>query len=157
MAETSAAQLWPIGQLLPQTPPMRLLDRVCDWDELSVITELTLTDSSPFVEAGKVRAVIALEWCAQTIAAHAGCMRRAAGKAPVWGFVVSSREMQFACDHFDVGQRIQVRACLRFSDGATSSYDCWVAAQGKKLVRGSLTVHQPPEVALLGAESEPVE
>ena len=60
-------------ELLPHAPPMVLLDRVLEWDDESILAELTIGPSTPFLDVGRgVPAHVGLEWMAQTCGLFAG-------------------------------------------------------------------------------------
>ena len=132
-----------VQDLVLHRPPMCLLDAVHSVSEGRIVCSLTLREDSAFVEASRVRSVVALEWMAQAVAAHTGALRLESGLAPARGYVVTSRRMDFFVPYFSVGEQLEVEACLRWSDGKTSNFDCVVRRDGQVTVEGTLTTHQP--------------
>jgi predicted hotdog family 3-hydroxylacyl-ACP dehydratase len=132
-----------VQELVPHRSPMCLLDAVEMVDEERILCSLRLREDSAFVEDSVVRPVVALEWMAQAIAAHTGALRLEAGLSPVRGYIVASRRLEFRVPYFSVGERFEVEAQLRWTDGKTANFDCVVRREGEVLVDGTLTAHQP--------------
>ena len=68
-----------IRTLLPQQPPMVLVDRLISADEKSAMTALLIQEDNIFVTEGRLNAYALIEVMAQTAAAHLGyvdkCLR----------------------------------------------------------------------------------
>lgn len=68
-----------IRALLPQQPPMVMVDRLISADEKSATTALLIRDDNIFVTEGRLNAYALIEVMAQTAAAHLGyvdkCLR----------------------------------------------------------------------------------
>lgn len=101
----------PIVELVPHRPPMLLLDRVLSYDGERVVCETVLEAGSPFVEQGRVPAVVGIEYMAQAIAAGAGLSARDSGETTArMGFLLGCRDSAIAVDSFQVGDRLTVEA-----------------------------------------------
>jgi predicted hotdog family 3-hydroxylacyl-ACP dehydratase len=61
-----------ILELIPQRPPMQMVDKLLQADERSAIASLTVKDSNLFCENGKFREPGLIEFIAQTAAAFTG-------------------------------------------------------------------------------------
>jgi len=120
----------PVSELVPHRPPMILIDEILDIGETSLTALVVLTESSPFVEDGRLPALVTLEYMAQGIAAFAGRARRAAGKTVGHGFLIACREMELAVDFLSVGDEIQVTVNQVWSDEQLGSFDCLVSRRG---------------------------
>jgi predicted hotdog family 3-hydroxylacyl-ACP dehydratase len=83
----------PIQDLLPHRPPMLLLDAVVGFDEESAQCSVTIHESSTFFDDGGVPAWVALEYCAQCVAAFAGLKAHHSGGEPRIGLLVAAREL----------------------------------------------------------------
>lgn len=98
----------PIAELLPHTPPMRLLDAVSRFEGSHIECVATLLPTCPFAdERGSVDPLITVELVAQAAAAWAA-LTGGGGVRP--GVVASCRDAQFEDVPLQVGQALTVRA-----------------------------------------------
>ena len=139
-----------VAELVPHKPPMLLLDEVLAVDGASLTALVRLTDSSPFVEDGRVPALISLEYMAQGIAAFAGAARRAKDQLPRLGFLLSCRTMTIDVDELAVGDELLVTVQQVWSDELLGNFECAVTRGGARVAQATLSVYQgelPAEVA----------
>ena len=134
----------PLGDLVPHKPPMLLLDRVLAHEADSVTCAVTIAVGSPFVEDGRVPAVIGIEYMAQSVAAYAGLLAYAQGRPPRIGFLLGCRELTLATDVFRVGDTLTVTARRTWGDRALGNFACRVERDGQLLASGTLNVYQGP-------------
>jgi len=134
-------RLPPLTELVPHRAPMLLLDEVSSYDDISVECLVVLRDDSPFVERGRVRATLALEYLAQSIAVWSGLQGRARGEPVRIGYLVGSRELAFAVDHFRVGDELRLRASRVGGDSKLGAFACSVLRGGDTLASGTLNVY----------------
>jgi len=135
----------PIVELVPHRPPMLLLDRVLSYDGERVVCETVLEAGSPFVEQGRVPAVVGIEYMAQAIAAGAGLSARDNGEtAARMGFLLGCRDLAIAVDSFQVGDRLTIEARRTWGENQIGSFACKVQRGSEVLVEGALTVYQGP-------------
>jgi predicted hotdog family 3-hydroxylacyl-ACP dehydratase len=132
----------PVAELVPHRPPMILIDEILDIGEKSLSARVALTELSPFVEEGKLPALVTLEYMAQSIAAFAGAARRAAGKPVQLGFLIACREMELEVDSLFIGDVLEVTVNQVWTDEQLGSFDCLVTRRGEKISRASLSVYQ---------------
>lgn len=98
----------PISELLPHTPPMRLLDAVASFEGAHVECTATLLPSCPFADAvGIVDPLVSVELVAQAAAAWAA-LTGGGGVRP--GVVASCREARFEAALLRVGDILTIRA-----------------------------------------------
>lgn len=116
----------PIAELLPHRAPMLLLDEVLECSPGRARCAVRLGPDSPFMEAGRVRALVALEYMGQAAAACAGLRARQGGGAPVAGLLLGTRELSLAVEHFTVGDALTVEAEAVAEDERISSFRCRV-------------------------------
>src|SRR5262245_43451143 len=122
---------------------MLLLDRVLAYDGERVTCETVLGPSSPFVERGKVPAIVGLEYMAQTIAAGAGLSARDKGQATPMGFLLGCRSLTITVDSFQVGDTLTIEARRTWGgEQNLASFACKVQRGDEVLVEGALTVYQ---------------
>ena len=62
----------PILELLPQRPPFVIVDRIADFNETTITTELLIKDNEIFIEDDKLSATGLIENIAQTCATRIG-------------------------------------------------------------------------------------
>lgn len=133
----------PIEQLLPHRPPMLLLDEVIAFDAESVECAVEIRESSTFFEPGGVPAWVALEYCAQAIAAYAGLKARASGGQPKIGLLVAARELTLQTEVFRAGDKLRIRARREFGEERVGRFACEVLRDGVAVAHASLSVYLP--------------
>ena len=134
----------PIAELVPHKPPMLLLDRVVAHDADGITCEVRIAARSPFVEDGRIPAVVGIEYMAQCVAAFAGLSARAEGNPPRIGFLLGCRELTLATDAFSVGDTLTVEARRTWGDSDLGHFVCRVERAGQTVVSGTLNVYQGP-------------
>jgi predicted hotdog family 3-hydroxylacyl-ACP dehydratase len=136
----------PVTELLPHSGRMVLIDEVLEAGEGRIVARLTLRPTSPFVEDGRVPAIVAIEYMAQTVGAYAGLRARAAGGSPRIGFLLGTREMTLDVDAFGVGDELTVEARHVWGDEQLGSFQCEVRRDGRTLVSALVNVYEGNEV-----------
>jgi predicted hotdog family 3-hydroxylacyl-ACP dehydratase len=132
-----------ILDLLPHRPPMVLLDELLDCEPGRARCRVRLRPDSPFMEDGRVRAVVALEYMGQTAAACAGFASRRDGRPPAPGLLLGTRELALAVSHFEAGDELVVEA-EHLADGERiSSFRCAVRRGGARVAEAVLSVYLP--------------
>jgi len=131
-----------LAELVPHRVPMLLLDEVVRWDGARVECRVALRDDSPFVEAGRVRGVIAVEYMAQCIAVYAGLRAYAGGRPPSIGYLAGGSEIEILVDHFRVGDVLRVHATHVWGNHALARFDCAVERDGDEVARGTLNAYR---------------
>jgi predicted hotdog family 3-hydroxylacyl-ACP dehydratase len=136
-------RLPPIAELLPQSAPMILLDEVVAFDGVRICCRTTIRRDSMFLSEGRVRAIVALEYMAQAVAAFAGMRGRAAGAAPRIGYVLGTRELTLEADHFAIGDQLVIDAEEVWDDERMASFRCRVSRDGQRVAEAGLNVYRP--------------
>ncbi len=126
--------------ILPHRPPMILLDEVLSREGERIVCALTLRDGSPFVNEGRLQAVVTLEYMAQCAAAFAGLLARERGEGVRKGFLVAVREMDLARDWIAVGARLVVDAERVWGDATLGHFKCSVRERCDVFARAALSV-----------------
>jgi predicted hotdog family 3-hydroxylacyl-ACP dehydratase len=123
---------------------MLLLDAVVAFDAESVECSVEIGESSTFFEppAG-VPAWVALEYCAQAIAAFAGLKARGQGGRPRMGLLVAAREFSLQTSVFPAGDQLLVRAHREFGEERIGRFACQVLRDGAVVANASLSVYLP--------------
>ncbi len=136
----------PVAELLPHAAPMVLVDEVVDAADGRVAARVTLRPDSPFVEDGRVPAVVAIEYMAQTIGTYAGLRARAAGRPPRIGFLLGTRDLTLEVDAFAVGDELRIEARHVWGDEQIGSFQCEVLRGGRTLASALVNVYEGDEV-----------
>lgn len=135
----------PPSQLLPHTPPMILVDEVVERDGPHVACRLVLRPDSPFVEDGKVPALLALEYMAQAVGVFVGLRDLDRGQPIRIGFLLGTRELSLAIDHFEVGDELVASADHLFGEDMLGSFRCTVARQGQVVASAVVNAFRSPD------------
>ena len=144
----------PLAELLPQTGPMRLLERLEAHDGQRTTCVALPAAGALFRNAeGGVPVWVGIEYMAQCAAAHGGLLARARGEAPRPGLFVGSRRLVFRCEAFAPDAALLVTARHAAGRGDSLAFDCTVEdpAGGPPLVEGRLHVRLLREPPAAGA------
>jgi predicted hotdog family 3-hydroxylacyl-ACP dehydratase len=99
------------------------------------------------MEAGRVRALVALEYMGQAAAACAGMAARAGGRRPAAGLLLGTRELTLSVSHFAAGDVLSVDAERLVQEGGLASFRCEVRRGEERVAGAVLTVFLPDEAA----------
>ncbi len=138
------AEFPPVAELLPHRGRAVLLRRVVAHDAVSTTCEVDPERSVLWRDGdGSVPATVALEYMAQTIAAHGGLADRESGREARPGFFLGSRRLDFRVPRFEPGQVLEVTVRHLRGSAAMLAFDCSVrrAGGGEAMVSGVLTVY----------------
>lgn len=136
-----------IKQLVPHREPMLLVDRLCQFDELSAQCEHIIRADEIFFAAQQqaVPSYIGIEYMAQTIAAYAGMLARQRDEAVKAGFLLGSRRITCHVSEFALGQRLLINVTeLHREASGLSVFQCQIEADQQCLVEANVNVFQPP-------------
>ena len=141
---------YPVAQLVPQAPPMILIDAVVGWHDAGLVAALEVRPDGPFFEAGKgVAAHVALEWMAQACAAFVGAQAREAGLPVRIGFLLGTRAFTASVPWYLAGEAVEVAVTLTFRDEEMAVFDCRARGAAGGVAAAALTVYQPLDLASL--------
>lgn len=130
-----------LRDLLPHRPPMILLDELVRCEGPEVVCRVTVRDGTPFVEAGRVPALVSLEYFAQTVAALYAWQNFNKPGAFTVGMVVGARDLSLETDFFDVGDTLTITGVEAFTAPPISQFRCELrGAHDRVLARGSISV-----------------
>jgi len=133
-----------IRLLVPHSGAMCLLDRVLHSDSDTLCAEVTIRQSSVFLQKDGVGAWVGIEYMAQAIAAYAGTMAHLEGHPIKVGFLLGTRQYDCSQSHFTIGMvlQIKVRHTLQVANGL-SSFDCRIHEGEILMASATITVFQP--------------
>jgi predicted hotdog family 3-hydroxylacyl-ACP dehydratase len=131
-----------LAEVVPHRPPMLLLDEITSWDGQRVECRLVPRVNSPFVEAGRAPATLAIEYMAQCIAVYGGLVARGRGEPVHIGYLAGARDVTFDADEFRVGEVLYVEATHIWGDDALGSFACSVRREGEVVAKGTLSAYR---------------
>ena len=130
----------PVRELVPQRPPMLLLDAVTDWDGETLTCAATVGADWLLVDGDGMPAAGLLEVMAQTVAALHGLQGRARGEPVRVGLLTGCRTLALHVARVRVGETVLASARQEFSMDAAAEFACRVERGGVCLAQGSLHV-----------------
>lgn len=134
-----------LRELLPHRPPMILIDELVHCTEREVVCRVTVRDGAPFVEDGRVPALVALEYFAQTVAALYGYQARARRAEFDMGMLLGTRALDLGTDYFHVGDTLTISGHEVWSGGQLAQFRCELRRGEDSLARAAISVlHGPP-------------
>ena len=145
-----------IGELVPHSGAMVLLDRVFSADAENLCAEVTIHAGSVFYDAPSagVGSWVGIEYMAQAIAAHAGYLARLAGAPVKIGFLLGARRYEAQLPLFVDGSVLQVHVqqALQGENGL-GAFECRIEMAGAVLAQATITVFQPEDAKQFLQES----
>jgi predicted hotdog family 3-hydroxylacyl-ACP dehydratase len=121
-----------------------LLDEILSIDGERLVARVSITEGSPFFEAGGVPAIVTLEYMAQAIAAFSGAQRRKEGETVQLGFLLGCRKMTLEVDKLLPGDELRVEARHVWSAAPLGQFDCNVSRGGHPIAKAVLSVYEGP-------------
>jgi len=131
-----------VSEILPQDGRMMLLDKVIEFDDQSMTTELQVRNDGLFGDQTAVPAWVGIEYMAQTVAAHTGMMNKISGKPVTMGLLLGTRRYLSNIDRFTIGVTLRVKVEKLIQNQSLSVFDCQIKADNIK-VSAKLNVYQP--------------
>lgn len=140
-----------IGELVPHSGAMVLLDRVLSADAENLCAEVTIHAGSVFYDASSagVGSWVGIEYMAQAIAAHAGYKDVLLGEPVKVGFLLGARRYQVAAPLFALGTLLHVHVHQAIlGENGLAAFECRIedAADGSNLANATVTVFVPNNV-----------
>ncbi|GAA5215077.1 hypothetical protein ACFSJ3_01415 [Corallincola platygyrae] len=149
---------YPIEVLLPHDHPMILIDGLVGITDSSATAKVTLTEDCLLLDGtGKVSSSIAIEWMAQTIAAHAGYKACEEGRPVQLGFLLGTRRFRSTRGTFNALEQFTVDVEQLYLEDGMAAFSCAVTQNGEPVVNATVNTYQPNEEQLkevIGDKSE---
>lgn len=131
----------PVRELVPQRPPMLLLDAVTAWDGAQLECAVTVRADWLLVEHGRMPAAGLLEVMAQAVAALCGLRGHALGEPVRVGLLTGCLGLRLHAPTIPVGTGLRVRARQVVDQGAAAEFECLaLTTDGRILAEGALQV-----------------
>ncbi len=130
-----------IEDILPQRPPMLMVDALTEFDGESAATELTVRPDCIFVENGRLTAEGIIENVAQTCAARTGYYNKYVLRLPVEiGFIGAVRKFRISSLP-PVGEKLRTETVIRGEFFGMSMADAKVFDGGGNMIaEGTLKI-----------------
>lgn len=116
----------PVRELVPQRPPMLLLDAVHAWDGETLVCTATVGQDWLLLDGDSLPAAALLEVMAQTVAALHGLQGRARGEPVRVGLLTGCRALALHVPRLRIGEVVQASARQAFSMDAAAEFACQV-------------------------------
>jgi predicted hotdog family 3-hydroxylacyl-ACP dehydratase len=129
--------------LIPHDGSMCLLDGVRAWDEqhIACSSRSHLLADNPLRSDGRLTAINGVEYAAQAMAVHGGLLARRRGEVNPPGFLAALRDVQLHVSRLDdIDAALEVEATELMRSGGSFIYEFRLAAAGRPLLEGRLTV-----------------
>jgi len=133
-----------VEEIIPHRGPAVLIDRVTFHDENEAVCVARVAKCLSYLRDGRADAALALEFMAQTVAAHVGLQNRWSGAVPRAGYVVSVSTMKFFGGDYSADDVLTVRVRLSYHEGPVGRFSGVVLLDSTKRAEGTLTVFEPP-------------
>lgn len=130
----------PITDLLPHDPPMVLLDAVRDFTDTTIDCRVVIRDEAPFVEDGKVAALVSLEYMAQAAGVLLGVAAYSESGAIKRGLLLGCRELRLEVGHFAVGDELGIHAKHVWGSEGMANFECTVTRGDEQVAWATLNV-----------------
>lgn len=137
-----------LSRLVPHSGTMCLLDGVDAWDADHIVCRATshLRPDNPLRDGSGLRAVCAIEYGAQAIAAHAALLGGTDGQRATDGVLVSVRNVTTTLSRLDeLKGALTIVARLQLSHPQGRIYDVTVTGDGRTALTGRLSVMLPDD------------
>ncbi len=134
---------YPIEDILFHAPPMILIDEVEGYDEETVISSVTIRDTSPFLEDGVLPSYVGIEYMAQSIAAYSGIKARNQGGDVKIGYLVSARNLTLETPNFKIGDKLEITVQLVYNEVPMAVFDCAITKNKALVAKARVNVYQP--------------
>jgi predicted hotdog family 3-hydroxylacyl-ACP dehydratase len=132
-----------IRTLVPHSGLMCLLDSVTEWDDRSItcISNTHCDPANPLRRNGRLSALHAFEYAAQTAAVHGGLRARSAGMTAPPGYLAALRDARMHVMRLDdIASPLQICAHRLFGEAANTVYECRVSAGDVLLADGRIII-----------------
>jgi predicted hotdog family 3-hydroxylacyl-ACP dehydratase len=134
-----------IARLIPHAGRMVLLDRVAEYDAVSLLASAIShrQPENPLRRAGRLSALAGAEYAAQAMAVH-GALLAGEGATPRPGFLAMLRDIRWTVDRLDaIATDLEIRIHLVTAQINSVMYDFQLAAGSRRLLTGRAAVFFP--------------
>lgn len=140
----------PAEALLPHSAPMILVDELISFEGEKAVGRIVIREDSPFVQDGRVPALVAIEYMAQSIGLLTGIISHERGDPIQVGYLLGTRELTLAVDCFEVGEELSVEVERLFGEEELGAFRCMLLRAGEVMASAILNVYRNREYVLPG-------
>ncbi len=135
------------AELLPQAPPMLLLDGITGYGQDWLSASVTVRRDGFLCDERGVPAWIGIEYMAQTAAALAGIESHQAGGQPGIALLIGTRRYRCGVDHFPLAATLETHLRLLFLDEqGIAAFDCEIRAGDQVMATARIKAYRPPDI-----------
>lgn len=121
------------------------IDRVVSVSAEEVVAEAIISNTSAFLQDGRLPIWIGIEYMAQAVAAWAGHRARTEGRRVSVGYLVGTRRYDTFRAHFEVGEHLTIEArCEILGANGLGVFACRLMVLGQIAASANLSVYEPP-------------
>lgn len=142
-----------LDTILPQKPPMRLIEKILQHSGEKLVASLRIRENSFGFEKGGVPSWFGVEYMAQSVAAFSGLQFFSGGK-PEIGFLVGVRNYIIDVESFKLDSEIQIHVVPGFVADNSGSFDCSIQVDGIEVVKATITTYKPSPLFLAKLKEE---
>lgn len=137
-----------LDRLLPQKPPMRLLDDVIEIGESTITAKVVITSEHLFFDPVRqsVPVHVGVEMMAQAMSTFASA--QGGHDEPRLGFLISVRQFSSMVNEFACGDELTIRAEKVLMDEQMAVFTCEIYCDNDCLAKAKLSAYQPDEKGL---------
>ena len=128
-----------IAALVLHQGAMCLLEGVEQWNERAIVCRARShrDPANPLRSAGRLGAIVGVEYAAQAVAVHGGLT----GSVARTGYLAAVRDVESSIERLDtIAEDLTIHATQVAAEGGRLLYDFRIEAGGRELLRGRLTV-----------------
>ncbi|WP_444998347.1 ApeP family dehydratase [Aliikangiella sp. IMCC44359] len=145
----SVIEQYTVGELIPHSDPMVLLDKVVEQSEQSLTAEITIREESRFYDLQEqgVPTWVAIEYMAQAIAALAGVRSKLNNEPINLGFLLGTRKFHIINQFLPADKTYQIEVeQLYMDDSGLASFDCIIRSGEEVYGKAKLNVFETDDV-----------
>jgi len=144
-----------IGQVLPHTGHMLLLDELLSHSDDGIVTAVTIRSDSVMCDGvGGVPAWVGMEYMAQAACAYSGVYEVRAGEKPKISLLLGTRSYKAQVPMFPIGSQLVVKADLVIRDDDNLAvFNCSISCNQQVWATGDIKAIRPVNLqALIDAQ-----
>ncbi len=139
--------------LLPQRPPLLLLDSVNNESIEAFSAETVITKDSLLLSGDSVPAWAGIEYMAQAVAAYHSSFIKEGDKVEI-GFIVGVRNYKSKVSDFKIGEKLVMNVEEIVIDNGIGSFNTTISIDGKVVTETKMTTYIPTKELLLKFKGE---
>ncbi len=134
-----------LENMLPQQPPMRLIDSILEVNEKFAKSRVKITENNLFYDSEicGIYAWVGIEFMAQTVAAFASFQSNQ--PKPQIGFLISVRKFSSNKPYFALGDNLTVIADKEYLEENVGVFACRIMLDDQVIASAKLNAFQPSE------------